>query len=54
MEAVGTIHKIKDNQAIIIAEINPYLAERQKIKQCLVKYDDGRKIRAEQRKKLMR
>ena len=51
MEAVGTIHKIKDNQAIIIAEINPYLAERHMIKQCLVKYDDGRKIRAEQRKK---
>lgn len=51
VEAVGQIYKVKDNQAIIIAEINPYLYERQKIKSCLIRYDDGRKIRAEQRKK---
>ena len=51
MEAVGQIYKVKDNRAIIIAEINPYLAERQKIKSCLVRFDDGRRIRAEQRKK---
>lgn len=51
METVGEIYKVKDNKAIIIAEINPYLAEKQNIKSCLVRYDDGRKISAEQRKK---
>lgn len=51
METVGKIYKVEGNRALIIAEINPYLHEKQKIKSCLVKYDDGRKIRAEQRKK---
>ena len=48
---VGSIHKVEGNKALIIAEISPYLHERQKIKTCIIKYDDGRKIRPEQRKK---
>jgi len=52
VEAVGTIHKVKDNMAIIVAAVDPYLVERQKISRCLVKYDDGRHITAHQRKKV--
>ena len=52
MEAVGTIYKIHGNKAIIIAEVNPYLIEKQNIKTCLVKYDDGRVILADQRRKI--
>lgn len=51
METVGKIYKVEGNKALIIAEINPFLVERQEIKSCLVKYDDGRTIRADQRKK---
>lgn len=50
-EAVGTIHKIKDNMAIIVASVDPRLIERQNITKCLVRYDDGRHITAHQRKK---
>lgn len=50
-ETLGTIHKVKDNMAIIVAAVDPYLIEKQKIKSCLVKYDDGRHISADQRKK---
>ena len=50
-EAVGEIYKVKDGRAIIIAPVSPYLLEKQDIKQCLVRFDDGRTITAEQRKK---
>ena len=50
-EAVGEIFKVKDGRAIIIAPVSPYLLEKQDIKQCLVRFDDGRTITAEQRKK---
>lgn len=50
-ETVGSIYKIKDNQAIIVASVDPYMIERQKITRCMVRYDDGRHITAEQRKK---
>lgn len=52
MEAVGTIYKIQGNKAIIIAEVNPYVIEKQNIKTCLVKYDDGRVILSDQRRKI--
>ncbi|MBQ8588400.1 MAG: hypothetical protein IJ454_03305, partial [Clostridia bacterium] len=51
MEAVGTIHKVKDNMAIIVAPVNPWLIEKQNISKCLVRYDDGRRINAWQRMK---
>ena len=50
-ETVGSIYKIKDNQAIIVASVDPYMIERQKITRCMVRYDDGRHITADQRKK---
>ncbi len=50
-EEVGSIYKVKDNQAIIVAPVSPYLLEKQKINKCLVRFDDGRTINAEQRKK---
>ena len=50
-EAVGEIYKVKDGCAVIIAPVNPYLLEKQGIKLCLVRFDDGRTITAEQRKK---
>lgn len=52
LEAVGEIYKVKDGRAIIIADIDPYKAERQEIKSCTVRYDDGRHISADQRKKI--
>jgi len=51
-EAVGEIYKVKDGRAIIIAPVSPYLLEKQDIKQCLVRFDDGRTITAGQRKKV--
>lgn len=50
-ESVGKIHKIVDNVAVIFAPCSPYIIERQEIKNCLVTFDDGRTINAEQRKK---
>ena len=52
METVGQIYKVKENQAIIIAPVNPYLIERQNIQKCVIRYDDGRYISADQRKKV--
>ena len=52
LETVGEIYKVKDGRAIIIADIDPYKAERQEIKGCLVRYDDGRHISADQRRKI--
>ncbi len=51
LETVGSIYKVKDNQAIIVASVDTYMIEKQNITQCVVKYDDGRNITAEQRKK---
>ena len=50
-ESVGEIYKVKNGNAIIIAPVSPYLLEKQKINKCLVRFDDGRTINAEQRKK---
>ena len=52
VEAVGEIFKVKDGRAIIIAPVSPYLLEKQDIKQCLVRFDDERTIKADQRKKV--
>lgn len=52
MESVGTICKLDNNIAYIIAAADPYLIEKQNIKKCTVRYDDGRYISAEQRKKI--
>lgn len=50
-EAVGEIYKVKDGRAVIIAPVSPYLLEKQRIHKCFVRFDDGRTITAEQRKK---
>lgn len=50
-ETVGEIYKVKNGNAIIVAPISPFLLEKQKINKCLVRFDDGRTINAEQRKK---
>lgn len=52
LETVGEIYKVKDGRAIIVADIDSYKAEKQEIKSCLVRYDDGRHISADQRKKI--
>lgn len=51
MEAVGNILKVQDGRALIVAEINQFLLDKQEIKNCLIRFDDGRTIRAEQRMK---
>jgi hypothetical protein len=51
-ESVGTICKLDNNIAYIVAAADPYLIERQRIKSCTVRFDDGRHISAEQRKKI--
>lgn len=51
-ETIGKIHKVQNNVAIIVAAIDPYLLEKQKIKNCVVRYDDGRHISSDQRKKI--
>ena len=51
-EAIGTVCKVDNDKAYIIAVVNPCVMERQKIKQCRVQFDDGRHISAEQRKKI--
>lgn len=50
-EAVGEIYKVKGGYAVIVAPVDMQLLEKQSIKQCLVRFDDGRRITAEQRKK---
>ena len=32
VEEIGNIYKVKDGKAVIIAPVNPYLVEKQKIK----------------------
>ncbi len=51
IETIGTIYKVKGNQAIITAQVNPYMLERQRINTCIIRFDDGRTIRPDQRKK---
>ena len=51
IESVGEVYKVKGGYAVIVAPVSPYLLEKQSIKQCLVRFDDGRRITAEQRKK---
>ena len=50
-ESIGEIYKVKNGNAIIVAPVSPYLLDKQKIDKCLVRFDDGRTINAEQRKK---
>ncbi len=51
IESTGTIYKIKGDQAIIVVSVNPFELEKQNIKSCLVRFDDGRTIKSDQRKK---
>lgn len=52
MESIGTVCKVDKDKAYIIAMVNPYIMDRQKIEKCRVQFDDGRHISAEQRKKI--
>lgn len=52
-DQVGYISKLKDDFVSIIVPIdNPYVFDKQNITQCLVRFDDGRTISADQRKKI--
>ena len=51
-EASGQIYKVKDGKALIVADIDTFRYERQEIKNCAVRYFDGRRISPEQRKKI--
>lgn len=51
-ETVGEIYKVKNGNAIIVAPVSPFLLEKQKINKCLVRFDDGRTISPDQRKKV--
>lgn len=51
MTATGTIAKVKEDQAVIIADVNPYEIEKKRINKCTVIFDDGRRINREQQKK---
>lgn len=51
MESVGTICKVVGNQALISVGVNPDILKKQCIEKCLVVFNDGRTITAEQRKK---
>lgn len=53
VEAVGFISEISDNNIRLIVPIdNMYVFEKQDITQALVIFDDGRRIRPDQRKKI--
>ena len=51
MESTGIICKVSGNQALISAKINPKILKKQCINKCLVVFNDGRTITAEQRKR---
>ena len=51
MESVGTICKVVGNQALISVGVNPDILKKQCIEKCLVVFNDGRTITADQRRK---
>lgn len=52
MVELGYIHSISESCAKIIVPLSkPYILDKQKTRQCEVRFDDGRRISAEQRKK---
>ena len=52
MVEVGFIHSFNENCAKVIVPLSkPYILDKQNIRKCEVRFDDGRTISAEQRKK---
>lgn len=53
LESVGYIQKLnKDGITVLVPEVNTYSIERQNITECTVRFEDGRTISPEQRKKI--